>query len=66
MTPLTTPHAIVVPRPHGGYLAVSAPGEAIRLGVVGDDEAAARSAFDIAANRWLELCEAAKMREADG
>jgi len=62
---LSTPHAIVVPRRHGGYLAVSAPGEAVRLGVVADDEPAALKAFADSAARWLELCAAAKLREGD-
>jgi len=65
MTSLATPQAVVVPRQRGDYLAVSAPGEAIRLAVVGIDESAARKAFAVAAKRWLELCEAAKMREED-
>lgn len=66
MKSLATPTPIVVLRQRGDYLAVSAPGDAIRLGVVGVDEPAAREAFAASATRWLELCEAAKMREEDG
>lgn len=65
MKTIAAPHAVVVPRPRGGYLAVSAPGETIRLAVIGADEPTAREAFDTAADRWLELCAAAKMREDD-
>jgi hypothetical protein len=66
MESIEAPHAVVVPRQTGDYMAVSAPGEAIRLAVIGVDEPTAREAFATAAGRWLELCAAAKMRDHDG
>jgi len=66
MQTLSTPEAVLVERQRGGWLAISAPDERLRLGVIGPDEQRAREAFDIAAARWLELCEAAKMRDRDG
>lgn len=59
----TLPKSILTPRDHGGWLAVSAPGEILRLAVVGEDEATARQDFARSAERWLELCEAARVRD---
>jgi hypothetical protein len=62
----TTPQVVLLPRDRGGWLAVSAPDERLRLAVLGDSEDGARDAFESSASRWLELCEAATMREQDG
>jgi hypothetical protein len=59
----TPPEPVVVQREAGGWLAVSAPNEALRIGVVGADEHSARAAFAQAAARWLELCQAANERD---
>ena len=64
MTFLRTPQAVVVARAHGGWLAVSAADEDLRIGVVGADENEARHTFDLAAARWLELCDAAHRRKS--
>lgn len=56
---------MVVPCERGGYLAVSAPGEPIRLGVMAPDEESARTAFASSARRWLELVAAAKIRDGN-
>lgn len=55
---------VVTPRDVGGYLAVSAPGENLRIGVLGETETEAMTAFDIAAQRWVELLEIAAAKAA--
>lgn len=59
----TAPRPVVIERHLGGWLAVSAPDETLRLGVVGDDERDARAEFDRSASRWVELATAAKIRD---
>ncbi len=62
----TPPQAVLLPRERGGWLAISAPDEQVRLAVQGDTEDDARDAFGRSAGRWMELCEAATMRDEDG
>jgi hypothetical protein len=62
MTQITGP--ILYARPHGDYLAVSHPCSELRIGVIGADEEDARRLFQTAADRWAELLEAAKRRDA--
>lgn len=62
MPDLNVPEVVIAPREKGGWLAVSSPGQHLRLAVVGDDEQSAKDAFRAAAVRWLELCELAADR----
>ena len=48
---------VLITRAYGGYLAVTPAKWPLRIGVVGDTEAEAIAAFEVALKRWSELAE---------
>jgi hypothetical protein len=48
----------------GGWIAVTGPGQAVRLAVAAPDRQTAQSTFDVSARRWLELIATAEAERA--
>lgn len=49
-------------REGGGWLAVSEPGDGLRIGVTADTEPEARERFNASMQAWLRLLDAARRR----